>query len=53
MVGGGTNFNMGRSLRFRNVPHNRMLMSIAHGFGHHVETFGKKEFCGDGPLNLS
>lgn len=53
MVGGGTDFNMGRSLRFRNVPHNRMLMSIAHGFGHHVESFGKKEFCGDGPLNLS
>ncbi len=53
MVGNGLNFNMGRSLRFNGVPHNRMLMSIAHGFGHHVDTFGKKEFCGDGPLNFS
>lgn len=53
MVGGGANFSMGRSLRFGNVPHNRMLLSIAHGFGHHIESFGKPEFCTDGPLALS
>ena len=53
MVGNGLDFNMGRSLKFDNVPHNRLLMSIAHGFGHHVESFGKQEFCGDGPLSLT
>lgn len=52
LVGNGLDFDMGRSLRYKNVPHNRLLMSIAHGFGHHVETFGKPEFCGDGPLTL-
>ncbi|GAB5441562.1 MAG: DUF1552 domain-containing protein [Fuerstiella sp.] len=52
MVGNGLDFNMGRSLKFDNVPHNRLLMSIAHGFGHHVESFGKPEFCAGGPLDL-
>lgn len=53
MVGNGLDFDMGRSLRFNGTPHNRLLMSIAHGFGHHVDSFGKNEFCGDGPLSLS
>ena len=33
------------------VPHNRLLLSLAHGFGHHIETFGNPDFCGDGPLS--
>ena len=53
MVGNGLDFNMGRSLKFGNVAHNRLLMSIAHGFGHHIDHFGKRDFCGDGPLSLS
>ena len=53
MVGNGLDFDMGRSLKFPMVPHNRMLMSIAHGFGHHLETFGKPELCADGPLDLA
>ncbi|MCP4509843.1 MAG: DUF1552 domain-containing protein, partial [Fuerstiella sp.] len=52
MVGNGLDFEMGRSLKFPNVPHNRMLLSLAHGFGHHLETFGKPELCTDGPLDL-
>lgn len=52
MVGNGLNFEMGRSLKFSGVPHNRLLLSIAHGFGHHIETFGRKEFCADGPLSI-
>ncbi|MCP4788144.1 MAG: DUF1552 domain-containing protein [Fuerstiella sp.] len=52
MVGNGLDFEMGRSLKFPMVPHNRMLLSIAHGFGHHLETFGKPELCTDGPLAL-
>ena len=51
MVGGGLDFNMGRSLKYEKVPHNRLLMSLAHGFGHHVESFGKPELCTAGPLD--
>lgn len=51
MVGGGLDFKMGRSLKYDKVPHNRLLMSLAHGFGHHVESFGKPELCTAGPLD--
>jgi hypothetical protein len=50
LVGGGLGFQMGRSLKLPKVPHNRLLVSLAHGFGHHIETFGNPEFCKDGPL---
>ncbi len=50
MLGGGLDLNMGRSLKFPKVAHNRLLLSIAHGFGHEIETFGNPDFCGDGPL---
>ncbi|RYG44437.1 DUF1552 domain-containing protein [bacterium] len=53
MVGGGADFQMGRSLRFDNVPHNRLLMSIAHGMGHRVKSFGNRDFCGAGVLSLT
>jgi hypothetical protein len=51
LVGSGLDFQLGRSLKYDGVPHNRLLMSLAHGFGHHVETFGKQELCTEGPLN--
>ncbi|MEZ0324722.1 MAG: DUF1552 domain-containing protein [Fimbriimonas sp.] len=50
MVGGGGNFKMGRSLKYPNVPHNRLLMSIAHSFGHRITKFGNPDFCAAGPL---
>jgi hypothetical protein len=50
LVGGGLGFRMGRSLKFKKVPHNRLLLSLAHGFGHPIETFGNPDYCGDGPL---
>jgi hypothetical protein len=50
LVGNGLDFRMGRSLKFKNVPHNRLLLSLAHGFGHHLESFGNRDYCGDGPL---
>lgn len=53
LVGGGSNFKMGRSLKYERVAHNRLLMSLAHGFGHHVESFGNPDFCGGGPLVLA
>jgi hypothetical protein len=53
LVGGGLNFKTGRSLKFPRVPHNRLLMSLAHGFGHRLNRFGSGEFCGGGPLSLT
>jgi hypothetical protein len=50
LVGGGLGFRMGRSLKYKKVPHNRLLLSLAHGFGHHIEKFGNPDYCGDGPL---
>lgn len=52
-VGGGLDFQMGRSLKFPKVPHNRLLLSLAHGFGHRIEKFGNPDFCGAGPLSLT
>jgi hypothetical protein len=50
LVGGGLDFKMGRSLKYKRVPHNRLLLSLAHGFGHEIKTFGNPDFCADGPL---
>jgi hypothetical protein len=51
LVGGGLNFKMGRALQYSRVPHNRLLLSLAHGFGHRINRFGNPDFCADGPLN--
>ena len=48
LIGNGLGFRMGRSLKYKRVAHNRLLMALAHGFGHHVETFGKPELCEGG-----
>lgn len=50
LVGNGLGFRMGRSLQYDKVPHNRLLLSFAHAFGHHIDRFGNPDFCGDGPL---
>ena len=52
LLGGGLNFRMGRSLRCGDVPHNRLLMSLAHGFGHRLTEFGNPNYCQDGPLSI-
>ena len=52
MVGNGLDFKMGRSLKYENrTPHNRLLLSLAHGMGHHIEKFGNPTYCADGPLS--
>jgi hypothetical protein len=51
LVGGGLDFKMGRSLKYKKVPHNRLLIALAHGFGHHIETFGNKDLSKAGPLS--
>ncbi|WP_165251558.1 DUF1552 domain-containing protein [Paludisphaera soli] len=52
LVGNGLDFKMGRSLKYKKVAHNRLLLSIAHGMGHtELTKFGNPDHCGDGPLN--
>lgn len=53
LLGGGLGFRMGRSLKLPKVPHNRLLLSLAHGFGHTLDRFGNPDYCGDGPLSLT
>jgi len=50
LVGGGLGFEMGRSLKYKGVAHNRLLLSIAEGMGHPLKSFGNPDYCGDGPL---
>jgi len=52
LVGGGFGFQMGRSLKFDKVPHNRLHLALAHAVGHRLETFGKHSLCDGGPLGL-
>ncbi|HWB09796.1 MAG TPA: DUF1552 domain-containing protein [Pirellulales bacterium] len=51
LVGGGLGFRVGRSLKFPSVPHNRLLLSLAHAFGHEIPQFGNPGYCSDGPLS--
>ena len=53
LLGGGLGFQTGRSLQFKGVPHNRLLLSLAHAFGHKLETFGNPTLSKGGPLDLS
>jgi hypothetical protein len=50
LVGNGLDFQMGRSLAYAKTPHNRLLLSLAHGMGHRIERFGNPDYCGEGPL---
>jgi hypothetical protein len=50
LVGGGLGLKTGRSLKYKDLPHNRLLMSLAHAFGHEIKSFGNPKFCTDGPL---
>jgi len=50
LVGNGLDFKMGRSLKFKKAPHNRLLMSLAQGMGHSLTRFGNPDYCGEGVL---
>jgi hypothetical protein len=50
LVGNGLDFKMGRSVKYPKLPHNRLLISLAHGFGHRLDKFGNPDFCGAGTL---
>jgi len=51
LVGNGLDFRMGRSLKLKGVPHNRLLLSLAHGMGHPLKQFGNPDYCGAGPIS--
>ncbi len=50
LVGNGLDFKMGRSLNYKKLSHNRLLMSLAHGFGHRITSFGNPNHCAAGVL---
>jgi hypothetical protein len=50
LVGNGLDFRMGRSLKYSRLPHNRLLMALAHGMGHRIDRFGNPDHCGEGIL---
>ena len=52
LIGGGCGFKTGRAIDFKDRTHNSLWLSIAHGLGHGIKTFGKAEFCQHGPLSL-
>lgn len=53
LLGGGLGLRGGRAMRFDRVTHNRLWLSVAHAFGHHIPSFGREEFCQGGPLDLA
>jgi hypothetical protein len=54
LVGNGLDFRMGRALKYAEVPHNRLLLSLAQAMGHGIKHFGNPNYCQEGPLtNLS
>ena len=53
LLGGGLGFQTGRALQFDKTPHNRLWLSLAHAFGHQIETFGNAELSQGGPLSLT
>ncbi|MGB8852663.1 MAG: DUF1552 domain-containing protein [Pirellulales bacterium] len=51
LVGNGLGFAMGRAAQYAGVPHNRLLLALAHAMGHtDLARFGNPDYCGDGPL---
>ncbi len=48
MIGGGLGFQMGRSLQFEHMPHNRLWISLASGMGHQLKAFGNPELSRGG-----
>jgi hypothetical protein len=50
LVGNGLDFRMGRALKYPRLPHNRLLMALAHGMGHRIDRFGNPDHCGEGIL---
>ncbi len=52
-LGGGLGFKLGQAHQFNGIAHNRLWVTIANAFGHHIPTFGNKDLSAGGPLVLS
>lgn len=52
LVGAAPNIRLGRALKLQKTPHNRLLLTLAHAFGHHIDRFGNADYTKDGPLEL-
>lgn len=51
LIGNGLGFSMGRAADYGGVPHNRLLLALAHAMGHtELTRFGNPDYCGNGPL---
>lgn len=53
LAGSADGFRMGRYKNLDDVAHNRLWMSLMAAFGHDVESFGLKDLCVGGKLNLA
>ena len=51
VIGGGLGWKTGRAMHMGNVPHNRLLLSMARSFGLSNETFGQPDLCDGGVLS--
>lgn len=50
LVGNGLGFKPNVAHEFKNVPHNRLLMTFCAAMGHPVDSFGNPDYCADGVL---
>lgn len=53
IVGGGSGIKPGYRQVGNNVPHNRLLLTLAQSMGHNITTFGEGKWCEGGALNLA
>jgi hypothetical protein len=53
LVGNGAGWQMGRSLKFDKVAHNRLWIALANAMGHRITTFGNTRLSEGGPLDLA
>jgi hypothetical protein len=53
LAGSAPGFKMGRYLKLDDVAHNRLWLSLTSAFGHELESFGEKNLCEGGKLNLA
>ncbi|MCX8238839.1 MAG: DUF1552 domain-containing protein [Akkermansiaceae bacterium] len=53
MVGGEATRTPGFHDVGNKIPHNRLLMTLAHSMGHRIQTFGEKKWSHEGPLKWS
>jgi hypothetical protein len=44
---------MVRSVKYPRLPHNRLLLALAHGFGHRIDKFANPDFCSGVLPNLT